>query len=304
MQMISTQSIPIWCYLQTTPLYLFSRRDTRWTESLKSVVKGVAVFSITEAMMSNADNLALALKPRLNFHIDDRVDPIKQNHWTLRFTRDNIPPMAAAMCFFGHIMDDISMHQLDEHLLDLPMNAMFQMISGDLSSLEGCYLYYDKCKHKWIRSGKSSGDGKGACFDGRGKTHQDNAKSKDQMRAHRFYREYPARGVENLGAQEGHFENLAIYCGMVYDKGGDVMPLCSNGENDSLFVWSKKSISELKKRGGDLKKNQLDAVAYLWEICYDLLLAQGANVSSSPGFESLGLRVNNNTRKKRKRNGE
>ncbi len=55
----------------------------------------------------------------------------------------------------------------------------------------------------------------------------------------------------------------------------------------------------MKKRGGDLKKLQLDAVAYLWELCYDLLLAKGENVSKSPGFEMLGLRVNNNNKRKR-----
>ena len=51
-------------------------------------------------------------------------------------------------------------------------------------------------------------------------------------------------------------------------------------------------MDELKKRGGDMKTVQLDAVAYLWELCYDLLLANGENVSVSPGFEVFGLRQN------------
>ena len=51
-----------------------------------------------------------------------------------------------------------------------------------------------------------------------------------------------------------------------------------------------------------MKKLQLDAIAYLWEISYDLLLAKSENVSTSPGFESLGLKVNND--KKRKRSEE
>ena len=107
-----------------------------------------------------------------------------------------------------------------------------------------------------------------------------------------LYREYPSQGVENLGAREGYFDHLAMYCGMAYDKKGNVKPLCSNGANDSLFVWSNESIDQLKKRGGDLKKLQLDAVAYLWELWYDQLLAK------SPGFEMLGLRVNNNNKRK------
>ena len=36
----------------------------------------------------------------------------------------------------------------------------------------------------------------------------------------------------------------------------------------------------------------LNAIAYLWELCYDLLLATDENVSVSPGFEAFGLRVN------------
>ena len=53
----------------------------------------------------------------------------------------------------------------------------------------------------------------------------------------------------------------------------------------------------MKKKGGDLKKLQSDAIAYLWEISYDLLLPKHDNVSTSPGFESLGLRVNKHTQK-------
>ncbi|KAL7536826.1 LOW QUALITY PROTEIN: hypothetical protein ACHAXR_007426 [Thalassiosira sp. AJA248-18] len=273
-------------------------RNPQWVDSVKSVIRGVDAVLITEEMMLKANKLALALEPRLTLHISDRVDPSRQNHWTLRFTHDNIPPMAAAMCLFGHVVDDIDMHRLDERLLNLPMQQMFKIVTGDLSALEGCYLYYDNLKHKWIRSGKSSGDGKDACFLGRGKKHNDNARSKDQMRVHRFYRDYPARGVENLGAPEGHFENLVMYCGMAYDKKCDVKALCSDAVNDGLFVWSLESISEMKRKGGDLKEHQLDAVAYLWEICYDLLLAKGENVSKSPGFEVLGLRVNNDKKRK------
>ncbi len=68
------------------------------------------------------------------------------------------------------------------------------------------------------------------------------------------------------------------------------------GTQDSLFVWSKQTMSELIKRSGDLKRLQLDAVLYLWELCYDITLAKSDNVSVSPGFESLGLKVNQKKR--------
>ena len=53
-------------------------------------------------------------------------------------------------------------------------------------------------------------------------------------------------------------------------------------------------MEELKRRGGLLKKLQLDVIAYVWEMFYGLAMADNTNnVSVSPGFESFGLRVNN-----------
>ena len=275
-------------------------KDDLWTNAFKSTVKGVGTVEITAEMMDNADRLAPALMSRLNLHIDDRVDSSKQGHFTLRFTRDNLAPMAAAMCLAGHVVGSVERCRLDERLLALPMYANYGMMVGSLAEMEGCYLYFDPCKYKWIRSGKTSGNGQDACFRGRGKKHMENARSKDEMRVHRLYREYPALGVLNLGAIEGNFDSLVMHCGMAYDKKESVTSLVSQGEGESLFIWSKETINELKGKGGELKKLQLDAVAYLWEICYDLLLAKAENVSTSPGFESLGLRVN----RKRKRDDQ
>ena len=84
---------------------------------------------------------------------------------------------------------------------------------------------------------------------------------------------------------------------MAFDSKGGVFTIYSGGSNDSVLVWSKESITGLKKRNGKLQTLQLEAIAYLWEIFRDLLLAKGENISISPGYELLGLRVN---RKKRK----
>ena len=105
--------------------------------------------------------------------------------------------------------------------------------------------------------------------------------------------------MDDLGVAEGTFNNLTMYCGMAYDKKGDTGALRSRGTAGSLFVWRQEIMDELNKKGGDLKKLQLDAVAYLWELAYDLVLAKSENVSTSPGFESLGLRVNNDKKRKR-----
>ena len=65
---------------------------------------------------------------------------------------------------------------------------------------------------------------------------------------HRLYREYPARGFNSIGAAEGTFDNLAMYCGMAYDKGGNTGPLTSAGAANSLYVWIKEVTDELNKK--------------------------------------------------------
>lgn len=262
-----------------------------WIDALKEVVKGVGdTVPIDEALIKKANSLADSMVQRLAFHIDDRVDETKQDHWTLRFTRDNIAPIAAMLCLFGHIVDDVHLYGLDECLLEMPMSGMFEAITGNLSKLEGCYLFYDKKKHEFIRSGKSSGVGADACFEGRLDTHEKNSKLREQMMRHVLYRLYPFRGVNNLGAEEGYFDHLVAYCGMAFDaKDSASAPLFSADASDGLFVWSEETINELKKKG-ELEKVKRDAIAYLWELCYDILLERKKNVSSSPGFESLGLK--------------
>jgi hypothetical protein len=210
--------------------------------------------------------------------------------------------MAAAMCAFGHIGDDIESFRMEDCMLCMPTTRAFFLIDRDdgVGSLQGCYLYYDWSKFRWIRSGKTSGDGAKACFHGRGDTHKKNARSVEEMKTHQFYAFYPAKKVETIGKRRGYFDDLSMYCGMAFDPKdvNGVSNLCSNGEIDSLFVWSNEVMEELEAKGGVLRKVQLDALAYLWELCYDLLLAEGHNVSVSPGFESLGLRVNRARKRK------
>ena len=153
-------------------------------------------------------------------------------------------------------------------------------------------MHYDILKKKWIRSGKASGAGKDACFDGRGNQHTKNAQLVDQMRKHIFYQEYTAKGVKHIGEIEEYFDDLEVYCGMVFDRTKDVEPLYLEGAENSLSVWSKHITEILKQSDVSLQESQLLAISYLWEICDDLLLAKHDNVSARPTFELLGLRIN------------
>ena len=139
------------------------------------------------------------------------------------------------------------------------------------------------------RSGKTSG-ASNASFSVRGKKHSSNAKTIQEMRKLQFYRKYPAKGVENLGGRKGWFDNLDMHCGMAFDRTEDLSILCPSEPDDKLFVWSRAAIAELNKKSKPLQILQLDMLAYLWELTYDLLLSKDDNVSESPGFESFGLR--------------
>ena len=90
-----------------------------WVDELGSAMKGVNTVPVTDELKANADKLALAMEPRLGYHVVHKEDKIKQNHWTLRFARDNLPPMAAAMCLMGHIEYGIELYGIHERLLAL-----------------------------------------------------------------------------------------------------------------------------------------------------------------------------------------
>ena len=201
------------------------------------------------------------------------------------------------------VHDDITTYGMEECLLCSPIfdDDAFCDIDDDedLAALQGCYLYYNIKRMQWIRSGKTSGDVVKASFRGRGDTHKKNSESVDEMKEHQFYALYPSkRAAKTIGRRKGYFDDLLMYCGMAFDPTDDVTALCSNGESGSLFVWNGEVTKELMAKGGEMQKLQLDAVAYLWEMCYDLLLDKSHNVSVSPGYESLGLRVNRANKRK------
>ena len=79
---------------------------------------------------------------------------------------------------------------------------------------------------------------------------------------------------------------------MAFDRAEYVLLLYSESVENSLLVWCKQYTDILEQRDGSLQESQLVAISYLWEICGDILLAKHANVSTSPGFEALGLRMN------------
>ena len=253
-------------------------------------------------MINNADKLVPLMMQRLNSLVSIRVDEKCHKHITLAFVRDNLPSVAAQMCLVGHVVSSVETSPCDDRLLVLPSRSTFLKINDALGKLEGCYLCYDREKDKWIRTGFARG--LSTCLGSRIKKHQQNSLSMTEMRKSRFYRYYPSMNAAyNFGRiRNGYFEDLDMYCAMAFDL-RNVYQICSVDGDDSLFVWSKQVMDFLEKKAKStdvpLRRMQTTAaVAYLWEICYDLMLAKNDNMSDSPGFEGLGLRVKKKSSKK------
>ncbi len=269
-------------------------RNSKWVEAAEMSLKGVAFCAVDNTMTVNADKLAPLMMQRLRTLVAARVSQKCSNHITLGFVRDNLHAIAAQMCLVGHVVSCVETSSCDDRLLVLPHRNTFLKLDNNVGKLEGCYLCYDREKDKWIRDGFAGG--LGTNLESRIKKHQQNSRSSTEMRRSRFYRYYPSKEATDVvgGFRNAYFEDLDFYCAMAFDP-KSVDQICSIDSDDSLFVWSKKFISFLNDRAKakevTLKRMQITAVAYLWEMCYDLMLARSDNISDSPGFEGLGLRV-------------
>ena len=130
--------------------------DSKWVASIRSSIKGVNFddVEIDSEFCDRADKLLSALEMRFQFHVAGKVDKSRWNHFTLAFVKNNLPPMAAAMCLAGHIVEDIDAYGFEECLLKFPSGGVYEAMSDSLGTMEGCYLFFDMVKSFLIFSGK------------------------------------------------------------------------------------------------------------------------------------------------------
>ena len=82
--------------------------DNVWIEAIKDAFVG-AQFDVVvdEESKRRADDLGRRMFINLDSHVDNKVEPGKADHFTLRFHRQNIPPSAALLTLANHVVDDI-----------------------------------------------------------------------------------------------------------------------------------------------------------------------------------------------------
>jgi hypothetical protein len=252
------------------------------------------------------------LRQRLEKHLRNRLDKqsSKINHWVWKWVSKNLLQLAALMVFVGHIQpeDVLSCSSendcLLQHATDNEMTSMFWKVilenQDTCCNEEGSYLYYNRVRGIWVRSGKTTGKDRQIFV--RHLEHREKAKLKElQDVSSKFYRSYPSRcATYSNSTRRGFFDQLDLYYGLAFDRKGSIGDLLTNKSPYSLLNWPTEYIERLKKwnlRGvgsDDIKEKQLHMASYLFELGYDLCLSPCDNVSQAPGFESIiGYQSNN-----------
>ena len=135
-------------------------RNDIWRSHVEAYIKG----NKQPCMLSMDDQASLAgdvarqLDQRLTRHIQTKVEQPNRGNFSLRFTSEMIPLVAAMTVMMNHVKKDMSCVSLVDSMLKASTN-FFCEVNGSNSTTEGCYLYFDMENGVWIRSGKTCGQG-------------------------------------------------------------------------------------------------------------------------------------------------
>jgi hypothetical protein len=243
---------------------------------------------VNDEMMLLGDQLQKSLSFRLTAYKEVRLlDPSKHSHWCMLWFMQNLPVVSAIMVAMNHSKIDLGCLSHTDCLLSNESN--FHLATNSESKLEGCYLYFDRNRSVWVRSGKVTN----RSFSVR---HEEHSKAARKEFEKQFYCWFPSKQCSSLTSnlqRRGWFENLTQYVALGINRSvGDALLLLTSDRvtEQGLFHFdkeTKKRIDSVKFQGNlTLQDKQMHMVAYLIELGYDLALASENNASSSPGFET------------------
>jgi hypothetical protein len=281
-----------------------------WISSIMSgtIVTGTSlsetahVWNDLQQFKEKASLLATAIAGRLPSHLHDRVKDKKQHgHFCWKWVRQNLERVSAIMLLQQHVayddLDYMDLHDNELCLLSQPNpQTHLSALNDATKDLEGCYLYYNKARATFVRSGKVVGATRSF-----GKRHAEHATSSLMQQegsfGSKFYRSYASKNATKVprDIRRGCFERLDCLVGFGFSRTADkARSLIAIEGEDNTFVWDSACINGLQQlnfqAGTPLEDKQLHMIGYLAELCYDLALAPKDNVSESPGFETpLGI---------------
>ena len=193
------------------------------------------------------------------------------------------------MALSGHVkrkLDRIMLHQC----LLKPAGNEFLMCTNAEAMLHGAYIHYDEMLCEWIRSGSADGE-KG--MGGRNDTHTKRAENDANHDNSRLYNLWPSKKsvrANNNPVRMGHWEDLVQYVAVGFTPSEQVLEICSKDVSEGgIFFYSEEE--KAKIRGTNIigctdGQKFTRAIAYLFEIRYDVALSSEFNVSESPGAEA------------------
>ena len=107
--------------------------------------------------------------------------------------------------------------------------------------------------------------------------------------AEQIYLSYPCKSTNHVGSiRRGWFQDVHQYVGMGFNRQDLQAMKVMCDEQQGLFEWKPHIYACLARRTWrhqEMRNKQLNMVAYLLELFYDLCLSPLDNVSESPGFE-------------------
>ena len=143
---------------------------------------------ISNIMKLRAESLLAILQGRFKQFLKKRINQkSKRDHWCMRFAYNNLPVVASVMILSGHTKSDLECLNERDSLLLLATGSSCYVKCDDRPSSEGAYLYLDRVRQVFVRSGKVAGRG----FSVRNDEHRKAAK--ESRPSSTFYRLYPSK---------------------------------------------------------------------------------------------------------------
>lgn len=249
------------------------RADQPWNSLAERVLKNQSTsMSCSPANVPATDTIVRYLVDKMNVHLSQGAAWCVSYVWD--FVRDNIH----AAVF---LLSRLQLLELDSSKV-LPNGCFlrgvdnFAEINEDTPVLlQGGYLYFEKARQQWIRSGKVSGDKRGVIE--RGKEHADCAKDifGQKQKGNRLYEAFYMTKWDT---------DLIKVCGVNWT-------LADQAEVGDLFHWSRKTICGLNRStktpaGHDWTYHKPSMVAYMFEAVLSFALDGEFRISDGPGFET------------------
>jgi hypothetical protein len=164
-------------------------------------------------ILPKADLLFAMLKARFQTHIKNKVKLCQQKNMCLSWASKNLALVAVWMIVASHLKEDISCLDESKCLLANPISNKFLVCSNKELSYHGCYLFHNRNKDAWIRSGSATGKGS---IGKRLFTHMEQPKCDRNDGDSWFYHFFPSKtsAHSTSTAKEGYYEHLTAYAGV------------------------------------------------------------------------------------------